>query len=130
AEVLDDAANPRACFMELFDHFSRPTAWRVDPDAAGTLERVASLGLTVGLASNYDHRLRPVVRGLPALGPVAHLVISAEMGWRKPSPHFFAALCRTVMLPPERVLLVGDDLDNDYEGARQAGLRPVLFDPQ
>jgi len=129
AEVLDDATDRRACFVELFDHFSRPSAWRVEPETANVLTQLAAQGLTLGLASNYDHRLRSVIRGMPALCPVMHLVISAEIGWRKPSRQFFTALCSAVMLPPERILLVGDDPANDFEGAQAAGLRALLFDP-
>jgi putative hydrolase of the HAD superfamily len=81
------------------------------------------------MASNYDRRLRRVVAGLPELRPLRHLVISSEVGWRKPAPEFFAALCRACGLAPERVLFVGDDFENDYEGGRRAGLHVLLFDP-
>jgi putative hydrolase of the HAD superfamily len=128
-EVLDDVSDPRGCFAELFAHFSRSTAWRLEPDGGRIIARIAAQGFTLGIASNYDQRLRSVVRGVPELSPIAHLVISAEIGWRKPAPAFFAAMCRALSLPPDRLLLVGDDLENDYEGARQAGFRTVLFDP-
>jgi putative hydrolase of the HAD superfamily len=129
-EVLDDVNDPAACFAELFEHFSRPEAWRCDPDAAETLQRLEKRGLQLGVASNFDQRLRRVAAGFEALRPLRHLVISSEVGWRKPAREFFAALCRSVELPPEAVLLVGDDVGNDYEGARAAGLQAVLFDPQ
>ena len=88
-----------------------------------------SQGFTLGLASNYDHRLRSVVAGLPELAPLRHLAISSEIGWRKPAGEFFAAVCRMVELPPAQVLYVGDDPVNDYDGARAAGLAAVLFEP-
>jgi putative hydrolase of the HAD superfamily len=125
-EVLDDVADAEGCFRELFTHFGRPEAWRLDPDAAGVLRELAGRGCLLGMASNYDSRLRSVVAGLPALEPLRHLVISSEVGWRKPAPQFFAALCRDVGLPPEQILLVGDDWENDYEGGRAAGLRTML----
>jgi putative hydrolase of the HAD superfamily len=56
------------------------------------------------------------------------MVISSEVGWRKPSPHFFDAVCRQVGLSPEQVLFVGDDRDNDYLGALAFGCRAVLLD--
>src|SRR5437016_2738108 len=36
-EVLDDVIDPTACFHELYEHFSRPEAWRVEPEVADTL---------------------------------------------------------------------------------------------
>ena len=70
--------------------------------------------------------MRGVAAGLPELRPLRHLVISSEVGWRKPAPGFFAALCARVGLPAGEVLLVGDDRVNDYDGATAAGLRAVL----
>jgi len=129
ARVLDDVSDPEACFRELFGHFSRPAAWACAPDAAAVLEALAGRALVLGMASNYDGRLRRVVAGLPALEPIRHLVISSEVGWRKPAPQFFAALGRAVGLPAEELVYVGDDRLHDYDAARAAGLRAVLFDP-
>jgi putative hydrolase of the HAD superfamily len=83
--------------------------------------------LQLGLASNFDARLRRVVAGIPALRPIKHLVISSEVGWKKPASGFFAALAARIALPPAEILFVGDDLANDYYGARSAGLQPVLL---
>jgi putative hydrolase of the HAD superfamily len=127
AAVLDDVTDPDGCFAALYEHFSRPEAWRCDPDAAEVLSRLAERGYVLGVASNFDRRLRPVAAGLPALRPLTHLVISSEVGWRKPAPAFFAALCRAVGLAPEQVALVGDDEINDYQGARAAGMQAVLL---
>jgi putative hydrolase of the HAD superfamily len=63
---------------------------------------------------------------LPDLGPVGPIVVSAEVGWRKPSREFFAAVITAFDYPPEQLLLVGDDFENDYVGATEAGLRAVL----
>jgi putative hydrolase of the HAD superfamily len=128
--VLDDVADPAACFQQLYRHFSLPASWRLEADAGRVLTALAERGYALGLASNYDHRLRGVVAGLPELGKLQHLVISAEVGWRKPAAEFFAAVCRSVALPPEQILYVGDDRRNDYEGASAAGLDTVLFDPR
>jgi putative hydrolase of the HAD superfamily len=130
AGALDDISEKEACFEELFLHFSRPEAWFCDADATATIETLARQGYALGMASNYDRRLRSVVAGLPALCPLQHLLISSEIGWRKPAAPFFSALCRAFDLPAADILYVGDDPANDYEGARAAGLRPVLFDPQ
>jgi putative hydrolase of the HAD superfamily len=130
ASVLDDVADSEGCFAALFEHFARPASWRCDPDAAWVLERLARQGLTLGMASNYDSRLHSVLAGFPELSPLVAVVISAEVGWRKPAPEFFAALRRGTGLRSEQILFVGDDRRNDYDGAHASGLRAVLFDPK
>src|SRR5262249_34285961 len=91
--VLDDVNDREKCFQELYRHFSLPGAWRVDPEGAVVAAELALRGYLVGLASNYDRRLRSVVAGQPELQTVSRLIISSEVGWRKPAPGFFAALC-------------------------------------
>jgi putative hydrolase of the HAD superfamily len=130
AEVLDDVADPEGCFQALYHHFARPDAWRLDTDAAAVLPALAAHGYVLGIASNFDHRLRGLVEALPGLRPVRHLVISAEVGWRKPAPQFFSHLCEHAGLAPGQVLHVGDDLVNDYDGARASGLEALLLDPR
>jgi putative hydrolase of the HAD superfamily len=130
ASVLDDVSDPEACFQELFAHFARPEAWRCRPEDGPTLRGLRRRGYVLGLASNYDRRLRSVAAGLAPLKPVEHLVISSEVGWRKPARPFFDAVCQAVGTGPGRVLFVGDDPANDYEGARAAGLQAVLLDPE
>ena len=127
--VLEDVCDGEACFRELYEHFRRPQAWTCAPDAGATLAELARRGYRLGMASNCDRRLRSVVTGLPELRPLEWLAISAEMGWRKPAPEFFAAVVRLAAVSAEEMLFVGDDPINDEEGARAAGLRTLLFDP-
>jgi len=128
AEVLDDVTDRAGCFAALYDHFRRPESWECAAETGPVLRELARRGLAVGLASNFDERLRHVAAGLPELRPVRHLVISAEVGWRKPAPAFFAAVRAAAQLPPERILFIGDDPENDFDGARAAGMHALLFD--
>lgn len=40
----------------------------------------------------------------------------------KPSPAFFATAARELGIPPERIAVVGDDLESDVAGARLSGM--------
>lgn len=126
AAVLDDVRDPDQCFAELYDHFAQPQAWRCEAKAGEVLAALRAAGYVVGVASNFDHRLRAVVAGLPGLGRLDHLVISSEVGWKKPAGEFFAVLTAQTGLSPGEILLVGDDRDNDFQGARRAGLAALL----
>jgi putative hydrolase of the HAD superfamily len=129
ANVLPVIPDQDRAFAELWDHFGRPEAWRCFPDVAPGLEALREAGLPVRIASNFDGRLRAVAAGLSELaGHVETLVISSEVGYRKPHAAFYAAACASLGLPPDRVLCVGDDPENDVLGAERAGLRGVLLD--
>ncbi|MDT8375954.1 MAG: TIGR01458 family HAD-type hydrolase [Mariprofundaceae bacterium] len=44
----------------------------------------------------------------------------------KPSADFFHGICEAVEVAPEHTLMVGDDIESDIGGAREAGLKTVL----
>jgi len=128
-EVLDDVPDAVGCFAALWDHFARPSSWRLEPDAGSALAALDRAGYVLGLASNFDGRLHAVRAGFPELAVLRHVVVSAEVGHRKPSPYFFRELVRRTGFAPGEILLVGDDPYNDVAGARDAGLVPLPFDP-
>jgi putative hydrolase of the HAD superfamily len=127
--VLPEVADPDRAFDELWDHFSQPDSWRCYPDVAPVLDALAAQGISVCVGSNFDSRLRGVVRGLTELrAHTESLVISSEVGFRKPHPSFFQAACAQLRLPPAKVLCVGDDPETDVRGAIRAGLSGLLID--
>lgn len=128
ASVFGDQIDLNGCFRELWDHFARPDAWSYLPGIE-VLSALATRSIRPAIASNFDSRLRSVITGMPELQFSGPIVISAEVGWRKPAPEFFAALCRDLECEPGEVLLVGDDYANDYAGAKTFGLQSVLLDP-
>jgi putative hydrolase of the HAD superfamily len=125
--VLQDVQDRETCFAELWQHFARPESWRCLEDAAVVLGELARQGFRLGLASNFDRRLRQVAAGLPGLRPIRQLVISSEVGWRKPAREFFERVVSAAGVPASEIVFVGDDPVNDDEGARWAGLRVLLL---
>jgi putative hydrolase of the HAD superfamily len=129
ASVLHDVYDREACFQELWQHFRRPANWRLTPGVDEMLASVRQRGLKLAVASNFDARLRTVLACFPASRHLHEIVISSEVGWRKPAAQFFAELARRLQCRPAEILFVGDHLGNDYEGATQAGMQAVLLDP-
>jgi putative hydrolase of the HAD superfamily len=127
-QVLDDVSDPEACFRILFEHFRQPDAWHCDPSTREVLEKLAERSFVLAMASNYDSRLHSVVAGKPELTQIKHVIISSEVGWRKPARQFFGWVARSVGLSAEQILFVGDDRVNDVEGAEAAGMHAVWFD--
>ncbi len=59
---------------------------------------------------------------------VDDLIISSEVGWRKPAPQFFAAVAERLKCEPREILFIGDSVENDYAGAVAAGMPALLLD--
>jgi putative hydrolase of the HAD superfamily len=126
---LRGVGDPDACFAALYEHFATPAAWKLSPGVGRAVAELAARGLVVGMGSNYDSRLLAVLGGFPELAPLRdRVVVSAAVGWRKPAAEFFREVVRAAGCEPGEVLFVGDDVENDFEGAAAAGLSAVHVD--
>jgi len=123
ADVLEDAQHP---------------AWIVmgDPGGAGyapeTLQRIFRLCMDgARVLALHKNRFWQKPDGLHLdLGAFVAAVEYATgreatvLG--KPSPDFFRAVCSDLGVEPERVLMVGDDIESDIGGAQGVGMRTAL----
>ena len=95
----------------------------------GTIAMLQELGkrYPLGLLSNFTHA--PAARGLMdhlGLTPFFEVIlISGDLGYRKPHPFVFQQLIEALDVPRGQILFIGDDLEPDIRGAREAGLQPV-----
>ncbi len=126
-EVIDDIADPDACFEELFKHFGQPSAWQCFDDVSESLTSLKRRGLSLAVASNFDNRLHSVCHGIDELQLLDARVISSEGGYRKPATEFFDYMRFIVNQPFEEMLFVGDDITNDVHGPLAAGCGAALI---
>ncbi len=115
-------------FRRLYGRFGEPDAWRFYDDVVSVLGELRSRGLTIGIISNWDTRLKLISDGLGLTDLVDFLVISAEAGVRKPDPRIFRMALERAGVSAGEAIHVGDLPEDDVEGARGAGIRPVLID--
>jgi len=115
-------------FDRLFDHFATAAGWSVYPDVVPALDRLRRHGIIVGLITNFDHRVSPLIDALDLTRFVDSITIPALAGAAKPETAIFEyALARHGLRASEAVQ-IGDSIRDDVEGARAAGLRGVLID--
>lgn len=113
---------PDVFFPAVYQRFAEPDAWRVFDDVRPLLPALARRGLRLGVISNWDERLSPLLRALRLHEHFETVVVSCDVGRTKPALEIFEeALCR-LRLSAGQVLHVGDALREDVEGARAAGL--------
>ncbi|MBV9196792.1 MAG: HAD-IA family hydrolase [Solirubrobacterales bacterium] len=95
-------------------------------DAAPALAALEQLGLRLVVVSNWDVSLHEVLERL-GLAAVLHGVLtSAEIGARKPAAEIFNRALSLAEAGAHEAVHVGDSLDEDVAGARNAGITPVL----
>ena len=116
-------ARHAALFAELYERFAQADAWRIFDDVLPTLEMLVSRGIRLGAISNWDERLRTLLRRLRLDDYFEVIVVSCETGFAKPSPEIFEHAAAKLGLPPASILHVGDSLEMDVRGATSAGFR-------
>ena len=96
-------------------------------DWVAALRRIADRGAFVGLMSNmvpaWDAHWRRMV---PVDELFREVLLSFEIGCRKPQPRIFELAAEKAGADPGQCLLV-DDLERNCEAAEKAGFRAVLF---
>lgn len=124
APLPDDEAD--AWFGRYIAHYE--AAWTLFPDALPTLSTLAPLVRQAVLSNSSTANQE---RKLVTLGIRPHFetVLCADaLGYAKPAAEAFAAACAALRLAPSEVVYVGDKLDIDALGARDAGLAAVWLD--
>lgn len=114
-----------ACFASLFDHFSRPSSWRLRAGAAEALEGFRARGVMLGIASNFDLRIHAILSGLGIADRFQVVVLPAEVRTTKPDPRFFLHALERLGVVAQEAVFLGDDLERDLAGARAVGMHAV-----
>jgi dihydrofolate synthase/folylpolyglutamate synthase len=117
----------RAFFPALYDAFTAASAWRVFDDVIPLLEELRRRGLKLGAISNWDERLRPLLRELKLDLWFDSIVVSVETGRPKPDPAIFRRAAGELGTDPASILHIGDSRAEDFEGARAAGFQSRLL---
>jgi putative hydrolase of the HAD superfamily len=127
-EGLTEQAPSASFFPELFERFGGPDAWRIFDDVKPAIDALASLGINLGVISNWDDRLPPLLEKLGLRKYFETVIVSCEIGFAKPSPVIFEHAARKLGLAPEFILHVGDSARDDLRGAESAGFQARLIE--
>ncbi|MFQ5897537.1 MAG: HAD family hydrolase [Candidatus Methylomirabilia bacterium] len=126
---LDPAAVPSEVIQELLSAHKHELskAAELPPHHRALLEGLAPR-FRMGIVSNFDYA--PTVHGILQREGIAGffqpVVVSDQVGWRKPKPVIFETALARLGLPPREALFVGDRADIDVVGATQVGM-PVAW---
>jgi FMN phosphatase YigB (HAD superfamily) len=123
---------------EMLDRTRSADLWRWPiPESVAALQRLSGLGVPMSVVSNASGQIEWVLAhmGICQVGSgrgvaMRAVIDSHVVGVAKPDPRIFDfALVEHSEHDRSRILYVGDSVLMDVNGARAAGLHPVLLDP-
>jgi 2-haloalkanoic acid dehalogenase type II len=96
------------------------------PDAEECLDRIAALGVHVGVLSDVDIDFLDFALGVVGLRDrFDSITTSEEAGVGKPNPQAFRLALQKAGAPASETAYVGDSARRDVEGARAVGMRAL-----
>ncbi len=129
---LDPARIPPEVLEALLDTHKRylsEAAW-LPPEHRAIVGRLADR-YRLGVVSNFDYA--PTARWILEREGMADLfeavVVSADVGWRKPKAAIFEAALNRLGIRPRDALFVGDRIDIDVVGAKGVGMAVAWLNP-
>ncbi|AXA37375.1 MAG: HAD family hydrolase [Candidatus Hydrogenedentota bacterium] len=110
------------------ERFERGEFVELFADTLPALEILRKRGVRKAIVSNFGTYLEDFLRRCAIAHEFEFAVISAAEGCEKPDPAIFHRALERAGTSPDRVLYVGDSLEEDYHAARAIGLQAVLID--
>ncbi|KMY85333.1 putative HAD family hydrolase [Candidatus Paraburkholderia calva] len=104
--------------------------WNCSNDEARqAVEALRSQGVRVGVISNAYGPVQTLLDRHGWMGVFEVVIDSAVVGVQKPDPRIFAMALAGARVKTNEALYVGDLPSVDVQGANDAGIRAVLYDP-
>lgn len=124
--VLQQIA-PNLPVRELINYWFRMDS-ELDLDLLAQLKTLKASGVGLQLATNQEHERAAYLWRDLGLGEVFSAIhYSAQLGWTKPSPEFYAAVVERTGFEPAELILLDDRMENVL-AAREAGWHSHLWD--
>ena len=130
-QTLENARAEVEPFDDFFDavyhEFTLAGVWRLEPGALELLQDLRQAGFRLGIISNFDLRLREILKHVGVLDLFEQIIVSSQVGAEKPSPRIFEEALRRFAVEPAELLHVGDEEKADGEGARALGIQAFIL---
>ncbi|KAI8527322.1 hypothetical protein RHMOL_Rhmol12G0066900 [Rhododendron molle] len=109
-------------FEEVYRYYANGDAWCLPTGAYETMSILKDAGVKLAVVSNFDTRLRKLLKDLNVVDLFDAVIISSEVGYEKPDIRIFEAALDQIGVEANKAVHVGDDLKADKEGANAIGI--------
>lgn len=132
--VLARAGLPYGASLEvvtsIYDAFASGNFRCVEGGVVEFLENAHGAGLSLVAASNNDERSKITLRELGIAQHLNGVYVAGDVGWKKPSPHFFKAVESHLKMDAGQILHIGNNYRLDVEAAHRCGWSAILYNPK
>lgn len=118
---------PDEFFRAVERAFSARSAWFIFDDVVPALDALSAAGVRLALISNWSWAAPDLLHDLELARHFEAIVVSARVGYQKPSRQIFEHALELMRVAPRRAVHVGDSLHADVRGAHSAGMAAVLI---
>ena len=125
AGILQDFSDFESFFEGVYQHFATAAPWVVYEDTVTSLQRWQTMGISLGIISNFDSRIYAVLEALNLQQYFETITISTEARAAKPDPLIFTTALQKHGCSPQQAWHVGDSRKDDVKGAQAIGLRGI-----
>nr|CAD1826425.1 unnamed protein product [Ananas comosus var. bracteatus] len=109
-------------FEEVYEHFAHGDAWCLPVRAYEAMYVLKDAGVKLAVVSNFDTRLRKLLKDLNVVDLFDAIIISSEVGYEKPAPEIFQTALEKLGPEAAKAVHVGDDEKVDKAGANAIGI--------
>lgn len=102
----------------------------VRDDVIPTIQALRSAGFMLGIVSNREESFEEYLAMLDMHKYFNLALAAGEINAWKPEPQIFEYALRQLNISANQAIYVGDNYYADIVGSREAGLQPVLLDPE
>jgi len=130
-DVFDQVAfngDRHSCFLALYHAFERPDVWQIYTDVFPVIRALKKHGMDIGIISNWDARLRPLLKDLDLEKYFEPIIISCEVGVEKPKKEIFESARDRCNCSFSEIIYIGDQSDFDVVAPKKLGMKAFLID--
>ncbi|KAM7269265.1 hypothetical protein ACFE04_024762 [Oxalis oulophora] len=109
-------------FEEVYEYYANGDAWHLPTGAYDGLVLLKDAGVKLSVVSNFDTRLRKLLKDLNVIDLFDAIIISSEVGYEKPDSRIFKAALDQMNVKAAKAVHVGDDHKADKLGANAFGI--------
>ena len=101
---------------------------KIFPDLIQCINDLRDMGLILGLISNINMSGKKIAEKLGISSYFNYVFTSEDLGYEKPNKMIFEKSLDIAKLTPSEVVFIGDQVESDILGAKNANILPILLD--